>query len=209
MAVLALRFLPAAPANLSSKFIVDYTSNKYYSWRKHICYIIMKNKIGRPNVPKDKAKEVLLGARFSQGEIRKIESAVADAPKANKSKWLRTAALEAAHYWVDGEGWAIKDLHDKTVEFELFMPPEGPIEGPIRGTGKFDVWQNGEGKLKIRIITFERTSTQYQRDMLRLYVPQEGVKLIKRQPAGATCEFSLFDPLFQKYVRGVAPTKSM
>jgi hypothetical protein len=163
---------------------------------------IMNPKTGRPKVPKNKAKEVLLGARFSEGEIKKIENAVAGEPTQNKSKWLRTAALEAAHYWVNGEGWTIDELHGKTVEFELFMPPDGPIEGPIRGTGKFDVWQNGEGKLKIRIITHDRKSTEYEKHVLRLWVPQEGVRLIKRQPAGATCDFSIFDPLFQKYVQG-------
>jgi hypothetical protein len=168
--------------------------------------IIMK-KPGRPNVPEDRAKSVLLGARFSPGEIKKVESAIAGAPGQDKSKWLRSAALEAAHYWVDGEGWKIADLHDKTVEFELFMPPDGPVEGPIRGTGKFDVWQNGEGKLKIRIITHDRKSTEYVRHELCLYVPQEGVKLIKRQAAGTVCDFALFDPLFQKYVRGVSKVR--
>ena len=167
----------------------------------------MNKKTGRPSVPDSKANSILLGARFSPGEIKKVESAVSASPERDKSKWLRTAALEAAHYWVDGQGWTAADLHGKTVEFELFMPPDGPLEGPIRGTGTFDVWQNGEGQLKIRIITLDRKSTQYERHELRVYVPQAGVKLIKRQPAGATCEFSIFDPLFQKYVQGAAKAR--
>ena len=78
------------------------------------------------------------------------------------------------------------------------------VPGPIRGTGTFDVWKNGEGLLKIRIVTYNRESTQYTKHELRIYVPQEGVKLIKRQPSGSPCGFSVFDPQFQRYVRGSA-----
>lgn len=157
----------------------------------------MNKKMGRPPTPPEKAKSILIGAKFSPKENEQIESAISKGEK-DKSKWLREAAIDAAHFWVNGEGWKLDDLHDKSVEFELVLP----TEGPIRGTGKFDVWQNGEGLLKIRIRTLDRKSTEYTRHELCIYVPQAGVSLIKRQPAGATCDFSIFEPLFQKYVRG-------
>ena len=159
----------------------------------------MNAKMGRPKTPADQAKTVLLGAKYNPNEAKQIEDA-SEREKKDKSKWIREATIDAAHFWVNGDGWTLEDLHGKTVEFELVLP----LEGAIRGTGTFDVWQNGGGLLKIRIITFDRKSTQYTKHELRIYVPQEGVKLIKRQPPGSTCEFSVFEPLFQKYVRGRA-----
>ncbi len=163
----------------------------------------MKTKMGRPKTPTEQAKTVLLGAKYNPGEAGFIESA-SERDKKDKSKWIREATIDAAHFWVKGEGWTIDDLHGKTVEFELVLPPHLPVSGPIRGTGTFDVWQNGEGLLKIRIRTFDRSSTEYTKHELCIYVPAEGVKLIKRQPPGSTCDFSLFEPLFQKFVRGLA-----
>jgi hypothetical protein len=162
-------------------------------------YKIMKPKMGRPPTPVEKAKTVLLGAKYDPREAKAITEAIAQSGL-DKSKWLREAAIDAAHFWVNGEGWTIEDLHGKTVEFELVLPSGEAL----RGTGKFDVWQNGEGLLKIRIVTFDRKSTEYTKHELRIYIPQEGVRLIKRQPSGSTCDFSVFEPRFQKYVRGLA-----
>ena len=53
------------------------------------------NKIGRPKVPKSRAKAVLIGARFAPNEARQIESA-ADRSKQDKSKWIRKILLLAA-----------------------------------------------------------------------------------------------------------------
>jgi hypothetical protein len=155
-------------------------------------------KMGRPPTPADKAKSVLIGAKFSPKETEQIETAI-EKNGEDKSKWLRKAALDAAHFWVNGEGWTIEDLHAKTVEFELVLP----TGEALRGTGKFDVWKNGEGMLKIRIRSYDRKSTEYTKHELCIYIPQEGVKFIKRQPVGSTCDFSMFEPRFQKYVRGL------
>lgn len=167
----------------------------------------MDNKVGRPKIPEERAKRILLGAQYSPPEAKRIDTAVAASPEKDRSKWLRSATLEAAHYWVDGEGWTVADLHGKTVDFEVFMPPDGPVEGPIKGRGKFDVWQNGEGKLKIRIVTHEKELTPFRQDIVRIWLPQEAVKLIKKQPDGAPSDFSISDPLFQKCVRESAKAR--
>jgi hypothetical protein len=53
----------------------------------------MSNKVGRPSVPASKAKSVLLGARFSPSEAKKVES---DAAKSDldTSKWIRGKLLD-------------------------------------------------------------------------------------------------------------------
>jgi hypothetical protein len=159
----------------------------------------MKPKIGRPKTSPEKAKSVLVGAKFSPQELKQIEAAVEQSGE-DKSKWLRKAAIEATKEWIKLDQWSPKELHGKTVEFEVVLI----LEGPIRGTGTFDVLQRGDGLVKIRIVSYDRSSTEYTRNEIRVYVPQHGVACIKRQPKGATCDFSLFDPLFQKCVRGAA-----
>jgi len=52
-------------------------------------------KIGRPRVPKSRAKAVLIGARFAPSEAKQIESA-ADSHQ-DKSKWIRDTLLWAAN----------------------------------------------------------------------------------------------------------------
>ena len=55
----------------------------------------MKNKMGRPPLPKGEAKGVLIGARFAPDEAKQVEQAVKRA-KAVKSDWIRSALLSAA-----------------------------------------------------------------------------------------------------------------
>jgi hypothetical protein len=159
----------------------------------------MKTKMGRPKTPADKAKTVLLGAKYDPREAKAITEAIAQSGL-DKSKWLREASLEATKEWVKSDKWSAEDLHGKTVEFEVVTI----LDGPIRGPGKFDVLQRGDGLMKIRMVSYDRASTQYTKNEIRVYIPQRGVEYIKRQPPGSTCEFSVFDPLFQKCVRGLA-----
>jgi hypothetical protein len=55
----------------------------------------MKNKRGRPKLAKNKAKGVLVAARFSPEEVKTVERAVARSRK-NKSEWVRATLLTAA-----------------------------------------------------------------------------------------------------------------
>lgn len=156
-------------------------------------------KMGRPKTPEEKAKTILIGAKFDPREAKAINEAIAQSGK-DKSKWLREASLEATKEWVKCDKWSAEDLHGKTVEFEVVTI----LEGPIRGTGIFNVLQRGDGLMKIRIISNSRDTTQYRRSEISVYIPQRGIEFIKRQPPGSICEFSVFDPLFQKSVRGAA-----
>lgn len=155
--------------------------------------------MGRPTTPAHKAKTVLLGAKYDPREAKAINEAISQSGL-DKSKWLREASIEKTKEWVKCDKWSAKDLQDKTVEFEVITI----LEGNIRGTGKFDVIERGDGLMKIRMVSFDRASTEYTKHEIRVYIDQRGVEFIKKQPSGSTCEFSVFDPLFQKYVRGAA-----
>ena len=55
----------------------------------------MSTKMGRPRLPKGKAKGVLIVARFSPPEAKIVTNAVRRA-KAVKSQWVRMCLLSAA-----------------------------------------------------------------------------------------------------------------
>lgn len=55
----------------------------------------MKKKMGRPKLPKGKAKAFQIGVRFNQQEAVKIKSAIARSGL-NNSDWARTQLLTAA-----------------------------------------------------------------------------------------------------------------
>jgi hypothetical protein len=54
----------------------------------------MKKKLGRPALPKNAVKGVLIGARFSPAESRRVHEAVNRA-KQGKSAWIRETLLTA------------------------------------------------------------------------------------------------------------------
>ena len=56
----------------------------------------MKKKMGRPALPKNTARGVLIGARFSPGEAERVQNAVKES-KQTKSEWIRTSLLTAAY----------------------------------------------------------------------------------------------------------------
>jgi len=55
----------------------------------------MKSKIGRPKIPKSKLRGILIQARLSPEEHRKIKAAIENAPE-SKSEWIRKALLACA-----------------------------------------------------------------------------------------------------------------
>ena len=55
----------------------------------------MKPKMGRPKVPKDKLRGIIVNARLSPEENELLQAAIAKSPY-NKSDWVRNALLSAA-----------------------------------------------------------------------------------------------------------------
>jgi hypothetical protein len=55
----------------------------------------MKNKMGRPTLPKGKVKDVLIGAKFAPDEAKQVHAAV-KRENIGKSAWIRKTLLSAA-----------------------------------------------------------------------------------------------------------------
>jgi hypothetical protein len=55
----------------------------------------MKPKMGRPNLPKGEAKDILICARFSPDEAKQVHDAVKQSGK-KKSEWVRNILLSAS-----------------------------------------------------------------------------------------------------------------
>ena len=55
----------------------------------------MKNKMGRPKLPKGEAKGVLIALRFTPLEAKQIDAAIKRAGQ-KKTQWMRNALLSAA-----------------------------------------------------------------------------------------------------------------
>src|SRR2546422_483321 len=125
----------------------------------------MKTKMGRPKLPEGESKRVQIGVRFKQKENQQVEKN-ADQEKRDKASWLRQAAIEATKEWVKCDEWTMEDLHGKTVEFAVVLI----LEGPVKGTGTFEIWKRGDGLFKIRIISFDRESTAYKKHEIRIYL---------------------------------------
>jgi hypothetical protein len=160
--------------------------------------IIMTKKMGRPPLPKGLSKDVQIGVRFNPDDDKAISKAIEDSrADQTKAQWLRDAALIIAHEWVQCREWTAKDLHGKYVEFLI----ASRAEGPIKGVGKFYVWERGDGLLKIIINSLDKKQTRpFLKSRIQIIVPQEAVQLIKRQSPGSKVDFSLFDPALQKCI---------
>ncbi len=56
----------------------------------------MKKKMGRPVLPKGKAKDFQIGVRFDQDEAKKVKSAISKS-KLTNSDWARNVLLSASN----------------------------------------------------------------------------------------------------------------
>jgi hypothetical protein len=59
--------------------------------------------------------------------------------------------------------------------------------------------------MKIAIVSLDKAnSSEHRRQDIRIFVPQPGVGLIKKEPKGAAFDFSVVDPQFQRYIQRAA-----
>jgi hypothetical protein len=108
----------------------------------------MSAKMGRPKLPKEEIKGILIGARFSPQEAKDVEGALRQSFQ-SKSKLVREAVMKAAHsppVWLKTK-WQRDDLQNKRAEF--FLPIAGG--GQIHGFGKFAIKTSPKGLLSFEI----------------------------------------------------------
>jgi hypothetical protein len=67
--------------------------------------------MGRPKLPRDEVRKILIGAKFSPPEARSVEQSARES-KLDKSKWIRERLLEHAKSLPSGASGAIEYLAD-------------------------------------------------------------------------------------------------
>lgn len=83
-----------------------------------------KKKMGRPRIPKNKAKGTLIGARFSPPEVKQITASVKRS-KMNKSAWIRTVLLSPSEQMPSINCPNAFERYDgKSVVFQIEMEEE-------------------------------------------------------------------------------------
>jgi hypothetical protein len=128
----------------------------------------MKTKLGRPEMPEGKAKNVLAAVRLPADDVELIDAAVKQT-KQERPEWMRNALIVAAKnapVWVKVK-WKREELDKKTVEFKLTAP-----DHYVKGRGVFRVLGNPKGELRIDIsvITHE-TPYKITEYVYHLYQP--------------------------------------
>ena len=145
----------------------------------------MSKKMGRPPLPKGKAKGVQVGVRFKPDDDRVIENALSD-DEATKADYIREAAISKAKNeapWVRSK-WTREQLADKTVEYRLIGP-----YFRADGIGKFLVRsRNRRLRLEIDAI-IEASLARAVRH--RYWLSEECAAMIEPHPNPSKADFRL------------------
>jgi hypothetical protein len=157
----------------------------------------MSTKMGRPPLPKSQAKYNQVGVRFNSADVAKIERAIGSSSQPRtKAEWIRDAALSTAEQWERpalsaeifwGElPYPIADIDGKRIEFKALIKwPEHKEPAVSSGTGTIDIRER-PGGFHVRIVS------RYSREREKVIdLSAQQARLIKRQPKGSECEFSL------------------
>jgi hypothetical protein len=154
----------------------------------------MDKKVGRPPVPKQEAKSVLVGAQLSPPEAKEAEKA-ASASGLDKSKWLRGAIeneVKGPPIWMKSE-WKLEELNENLIEFELRSKVRVGERLGVRvlsGVGKLKVRENARGEIAVDIFVDEHP-TAYEGILTRIWLSQEAVDKIELNPKPKPAKFRL------------------
>jgi hypothetical protein len=154
----------------------------------------MGNKIGRPAVPKQTAKSVLIGAQLSPSEAKGAEKAAASSGL-DKSKWLRGAIdneVEGPPIWLKSK-WKPAELSDNLIQFELRSKVRVGEHLGVRvlsGVGRLKVRENPRGEISVDIFVDEAKGP-YSGLLTRIWLSQEAVDKIELNPNPQPAKFKL------------------
>ena len=146
----------------------------------------MGKKIGRPRVPKQEAKNVLVGAQLSPPQAKEAEKRAAS-QGLDKSKWLRGAIeneLKNSPIWFDSKS-APNEMNGKLVEFRLTGP-----NFRVEGVGMLVVMENRFGQVSVEI-QVNYAIDEYTRQFNRYFLPKEFVDNIKPHPDQSIASYKL------------------
>jgi hypothetical protein len=149
----------------------------------------MKKNMGRPKLPKGKAKTLPFVIKLSGEDSRTIEASIKESGQ-TKADWARGKllwGLQRENVW--STQWKSKDLDGKTVRFKMMETPNRYVSG----TGKFITIQRGDGSLDVRIFTRDKNDPDPY-GYNDIPVTQRGIDLLRQSPPGSDCDFLLIDP---------------
>jgi len=95
--------------------------------------------MGRPKLPKNEARKILIGAKFSPPEARSVEQSARES-RLDKSKWIRERLLEHAQsHPAGGSGGSIQYLEEVTAldKDDQVVATGAAILYLASGTGEF------------------------------------------------------------------------
>lgn len=152
----------------------------------------MSKKIGRPKIPKSKAKAILYGARVARDEAALIDKGI-EASGQTPSGVIRKALDQVSRLdWVKTPQWMYHHLHDKWVQFR-FKADLGGMERVVSGIGRFFVYQHGSDRSKLSIeIQIDAPAGQGVRQ-IRLSLSQTIADKIERHPQPQIADFRCFE----------------
>jgi hypothetical protein len=146
----------------------------------------MKPKIGRPTVPKIKAKTVLRGAMYAPSELKRIEPERIKSGLDN-SKFIRNAVeneVKRPPLWFKS-GWNKDELEDQLIEFDLKSPSRR-----ISGIGKLSVRSNPSGEIAVDIFVDEM-QPDGSMTCTRIWLAKDAVEKIELNPKLKPAKFKL------------------
>ena len=143
--------------------------------------------MGRPAVPKTKAKTVLRGAMYAPSELKILEKARAKSGLDN-SKWMRGAIQsEVARppIWTKSK-WSQEELEGQLIEFDLNSP-----QRRISGVGKLAVRKNPFGEIAVDIFVDE-PQPDGSMTCTRIWLGTDAVEKIELNPKPNPAKFRIF-----------------
>jgi hypothetical protein len=143
----------------------------------------MKNKMGRPTLPKGEAKDFQFGVRLNSEQQKTISRTVKDSgqsyPDFARSSMMTVAAKPPV--WVKSK-WKAEELNGNFIEFRLDSPKR-----LLWGVGKLAVHENARGEISVDIFIDEPRKGI----STRVWLAQDAVDRIELNPKSKTAKFRL------------------
>jgi hypothetical protein len=157
----------------------------------------MKTKMGRPTLPKGEAKGAQFGVRYNPAAVEKIQRVIEKSgTKKTMAEWIRDETITNAEQWERphlasdvfwGElPFSREEMDRKTIKFKTLIKwPEHEKPSITSGTGTMYIRERPDG-FHVRIISLISPKQEKVIDLSK-----KQASLIRREPAGSDCEFSL------------------
>ncbi len=147
----------------------------------------MNKKMGRPKLPKGKAKRVLFAIKLSPDLDKEVQKGIVKSGQ-DKAEWGREAVKQKAKerpIWVTCK-WSKEQLNEKLIDYVLTWPKERR-----EGVGTLVVRRNNKGELSIEIFRKPTFLNGYPIEQTRYILFQKDADKIEEHPNQRVAHFRL------------------